>query len=267
MIARTVLETGRLTTPEYWDGYLRKFRLPRANDPRRMPWRAIDRVLAPALPSAPADVLEVGCAASAWLPYFASRGYRCFGVDYSAMGCSMAVRNLAHYGSVADVWCADLFRPAHTGRGFDVVFSNGLVEHFEDTAEVLRQLRALARPGGLVVTLVPNLAGWAGKGFRRQNPRAFAEHVVIEPEDLRRAHENAALEIVRIDHCGVWFPYLWSARPRGASRAVTFALKCAVHGTARPIWGLTALTGRYPEGRAMSPYVLAIARRPVGSER
>jgi SAM-dependent methyltransferase len=262
MIATVTHAPERLTTPTYWDGYLRRFRLPRRNDERTMPWRALDQALAPYLDATPGRMLEVGCAASAWLPYFARRGYHCFGLDYSAMGCRMAAVNLAHYGAAGDLWCADVDAPAVAPGRFDVVFSNGFVEHFTDTARILRRLGALARPGGLVVTLVPNLAGWAGRGFAIANPGAFAAHVVIRPDELAAAHQHAGLHPLEIAYRGVWFPFLWSARPAGSSRAVSFAIKCLVHGTARPAWALSALTGRYPESRAASPYVLAIARRP-----
>ena len=264
MIAPVVDARARLTTPEYWDGYLKRFRLPRRNDGRHMPWRALDRVLAPHLAATPGCVVEVGCGASAWLPYFAARGYRCFGLDYSALGCGLAAANLAHYGATAGIWCADVSAPAVAPGRFDVVFSNGFVEHFSDTAEALGRLGTLARPGGLVATLVPNLAGWAGRGFRLANPRAFAAHLVIRPDDFAAAHEQAGLVPIEVSYRGVWFPFLWSARPAGSSRAVSFALKLVVHGTARPAWAVAARTGRYPEGRATSPWVLAIARRPEG---
>lgn len=257
----------RLTTPDDWDGYIRRQRLPRANDARRMPWRAIDRVLCRYLPSAPADVVEVGCAASAWLPYFAAQGHRCFGVDYSPIGCRLAVANLRHYGAEARVWSADAFAPGLGAGRFDVVFSNGFVEHFDAPGIVLRALADLARPGGLVVTLVPNLAGLAGHGFRRLNPNAFAAHLVIRPADLAAAHAAAGLDSLHAGYAGIWFPHLWFALPAHAAPALRFALKAIVHGTAYPLWAGTAALGWYPESRLGSPYVLAIARRPTTDTR
>ena len=254
-------DPGHLTTPAYWERYIRRFRWPRRNDQRRMPWRVVDRVLRRHLPGTPLQVLEVGCAASAWLPYFATSGHACWGMDYSTTGCKTAATNLRHYGARARVWCADLFAPAVVPDRFDVVFSNGFVEHFTDTRTVMRALAALARPGGWIVTVVPNLAGWAGRGFRMVNPEAFAQHLVLAPDELRAAHAAAGLTTLHADYCGVWFPFLWSATDGRFPRGSGFALKVLVHATARPVWALTRMSDRYPESRRGSPWVLAVAQR------
>jgi 2-polyprenyl-3-methyl-5-hydroxy-6-metoxy-1,4-benzoquinol methylase len=253
---------GRLTSPEYWDRYVRTQRLPRINDHRHMPWRAIARVLDRYLPPGPLRVLEVGCAASAWLPAFAARGHRCFGIDYSHVGCVLAATNLRAFGAGGAMWCADLFAPAVRPGCFDLVFSNGLVEHFENTAAVLAAIAPLARPGGTIATLVPNLSGVGGSALRRLNPDAFAKHVALRPDDLRAAHAAIGLTTEYADYAGVWFPFIAALVPPGRPRALRFALKALVHGTARPVWRIASLTGRYPEARWSSPYVLAIAKRP-----
>ena len=84
-------------------------------------------------------LLEIGCAKSAWLPYFAKEfSLSVCGLDYSPIGCQMSRKILQANGVVAEVFCADLFSPPDNMLGvFDVVVSLGVVEHFEDTASCL----------------------------------------------------------------------------------------------------------------------------------
>src|SRR6478736_1896451 len=109
-------------------------------------------------------LIEVGCAGSAWLPYFArEHGLTVTGLDYSPRGCEQAEAVLATAGVAGEVVCADLFAPpaAQVGR-FDVVFSFGVVEHFTDTTACIRALAALVAPGGRLITVVPNMNGTTG---------------------------------------------------------------------------------------------------------
>ncbi len=93
-----------------------------------------DRALA-TLPSA-ARLLEVGCARSQWLPYFARRyPLTVTGLDYSEPGCIAAREVLSRAGVSGEVIHADLFDPpAETHGAIDAVQSLGVVENVEDTA-------------------------------------------------------------------------------------------------------------------------------------
>lgn len=81
-------------------------------------------------------LLEVGCARSVWLPYFAKEfGFRVSGIDYSEIGCQQAIEVLHREGVQGEVVCTDLWAlpPSLVGQ-FDVLISCGVVEHFQDTA-------------------------------------------------------------------------------------------------------------------------------------
>ena len=79
-----------LTTPGYWQPFWR--RRPARYAPG-LPWYR-DWLLFQEqhLPQGPGRVLlEVGCAASRWLPIYAERfGYHVYGVDYDEPGCRIA---------------------------------------------------------------------------------------------------------------------------------------------------------------------------------
>ena len=42
-----------------------------------------------------------------------------------------------------------------SGKGFDVIFSSNVLEHIEDDRRALQNFRAMLRPGGVVLALVP----------------------------------------------------------------------------------------------------------------
>lgn len=52
--------------------------------------------------------------------------------------------------------------PASMLGKFDVVVTFGVVEHFIDTRACLDAMSQFLKPGGLLVTSIPNLAGWIG---------------------------------------------------------------------------------------------------------
>ncbi len=108
--------------------------------------------------------LEIGCAQSRWLPYFAQEwGYEVAGLDYSELGCAQSRALLAREGVSGEVLRQDMFHPdSRLLEAFDFVLSNGVVEHFEDTKVALAQMAAFLKPGGLVLTIVPNFTGWLG---------------------------------------------------------------------------------------------------------
>ncbi|HWP34929.1 MAG TPA: class I SAM-dependent methyltransferase [Thermodesulfobacteriota bacterium] len=258
----------------YWDGAWAQGALPAAVDPRvrsvkTYPERALHRYferIFSTLRSGERRLLEIGCARSAWLPYFAKvHGFQVTGIDYSEVGCRQAREILAATGADGTIVCADVFRPPPSlSAGFDVVVSFGVVEHYEDTAGCVRALAGFARPGGLVVTLVPNLAGLVGLVQRVINRPVFDRHVVLDREALRAAHEGAGLSVVECDyflftHFGVC--NLLGLRPGTVGWAVKRGLLGALCRASMAVWGLEMATGPLRANRLTSPYVICTARR------
>jgi len=141
---------------------------------------------------------EVGCGASVWLPALAMRGVEAWGIDYSEVGVEMARRQAAALGATVTVVHGDVFDDTSLGAdAFDLVFSLGLLEHFDDSAPLARRFRDLCRPGGYVITLVPNFAGIWGSVQQAVDRRVYDAHRVYTPADLDRAHVEAGLRPVQ----------------------------------------------------------------------
>jgi 2-polyprenyl-3-methyl-5-hydroxy-6-metoxy-1,4-benzoquinol methylase len=145
-----------------------------------------------------ASLIELGCGRSVYLPYFARRfGLAVAGIDYSETGCDQARALLARDGVAGDIRHGDIFDPPLDMLArFDVVTSFGLVEHFTDTVDCLRHAAAFAKPGGLVVTTIPNMFGLNGWLTRTFNRPVFDMHVPMTREMLRAAHAAAGLDVI-----------------------------------------------------------------------
>ena len=147
-------------------------------------------------------VLEVGCGGSVWLPYFA-RYLQCevWGIDYSEPGVSLALSNLEAEGVSGTIVLGDVFNNHEVPPCFfDVVWSAGFIEHFNDIQWVVGKLAKYLKPGGMMITLVPNLDGFIGWLHRVVAPKVYQAHVKINPEMLDNLHTGVGLEVLSQAH-------------------------------------------------------------------
>lgn len=122
------------------------------------------------------SVLEIGGAPGQFIAYVA-RNRRCRGavLDYSPHGCAITRENLTLLDVPIDVYEGDMFA-TDLPRSFDVVYSLGVVEHFDSLTEAVAAHSALVRPGGRLLIGMPNLIGINGWFARRINPARCAKH-------------------------------------------------------------------------------------------
>jgi 2-polyprenyl-3-methyl-5-hydroxy-6-metoxy-1,4-benzoquinol methylase len=144
------------------------------------------------------NILEIGCARSVWLPYFAKEfGFKVYGIDYSEIGCQQAVQILGNERVNGKIVCADFFSPPGSMlEVFDVVVSFGVLEHFRDTTACIATFSKFLKPGGLLITSIPNLLGLNGLIQKVVNRTIFDIHVSIDINTLKRAHEINGLRII-----------------------------------------------------------------------
>jgi 2-polyprenyl-3-methyl-5-hydroxy-6-metoxy-1,4-benzoquinol methylase len=137
-------------------------------------------------------LLELGSARGYALVYFHKEfGYEVHGVDASAEGMRVAEAHCRHNGVDAHLYVGDLFEVDVPGP-FDVVFSGGLVEHFDDLDRVVRRHVQWVKPGGLLVLGVPNVRGFHARVMRHYEPENYAIHNVAScsPYALRSSIER-----------------------------------------------------------------------------
>lgn len=101
-------------------------------------------------------VLEVGCGKGNELIQCAKLGFRCVGVDCSVEALALLQEKLRHESVEVLLLRADARALPFPNESFDVVFSQGVLEHFRDPHTVLREQYRVLRPGGFIVAEVPN---------------------------------------------------------------------------------------------------------------
>jgi 2-polyprenyl-3-methyl-5-hydroxy-6-metoxy-1,4-benzoquinol methylase len=211
-------------------------------------------------------VCEVGCADSVWVPLLAARGYDVTGLDYSESGVARLRERLQAQHLDARVVCGDLFADSLEPGGFDVVFTLGLIEHFTDVGAVLERLRRLLKPGGVLITIVPNLAGVWGALQRRVDKEIYEVHVPYTVEMLDRVHRAAKLDPVSPPHYfGIFGPLILNSGalrrnwPR-VNRACQGVLWITQQGVS---WPLALIAGERANGRAFSSHIVGVYRAHV----
>jgi len=101
-------------------------------------------------------ILEVGCGKGNELAQLVREGAECLGLDFS----ESAIRLLSERRRTDRLELAlvrgDARQLPFAPNYFDVIFSQGVLEHFTDPTPVLREQHRVLRPGGYVVVEVPN---------------------------------------------------------------------------------------------------------------
>ena len=249
-------ETGNLASQAFWERNWAVKKRPGHYNPRNYSHRRFDAFFRRHLQGAAGrTMLEVGCAQSSWLPYFhLAYGCRVSGIDYSPTGCRMAKQLLDEAGVPGEVLERDLFADNGELEGaFDFLFSLGFIEHFEDTAGALARMRRFLKPGGTILTIVPNFRGWLGVLQKRVHPEVYGMHILLDLPDLERVHRDAGFTTVEAGYLGtiasevVKYPDPAPLRLR--------ILRKTLKKITKACWLLCRATGRHPESARFSPYI------------
>lgn len=113
-------------------------------------------------------VLEIGCAPGKLLAWLAKRmNATVAGLDYSERGINQTKKLFEALRIEGDLRCEDVLSTTFSPGYFDLVYSVGVVEHFDDPAPIVRQHITLLRPGGMALVIIPNYAGIYGLVQRR----------------------------------------------------------------------------------------------------
>jgi 2-polyprenyl-3-methyl-5-hydroxy-6-metoxy-1,4-benzoquinol methylase len=214
-------------------------------------------------PPKDATLIELGCGQSVWLPHFATAfGLNVSGLDYSETGCDQARALLARDAIQGDVRQGDIFSPPPDMVGcYDLVTSFGLVEHFSDTQDCLRHCAAFAKPGGLIITTIPNMFGSSGLLTRLINRPVFDIHVPINLAMLQSAHADAGLEVLETRYLmpiNLNVVYPPPSYPIAAKKVINRLFSWI----SKSVWMLDRIGLGLPPTRAFAPYLACVAKKP-----
>lgn len=196
-----------LSEKQYWDEVWSKRLLPEAINPHKqnvsnyinVAFHKYFTQIFSNLHNEGTKLLEIGCAGSPWLPYFAREfGFKVTGLDYSEIGCSQAKAILENEKIEGEIIQADFFYPPKSMlEYYDVVVSFGVVEHFENTATCLAAFSRFLKTGGIIITVVPNMVGFTGSIQKTINKPVYDIHELISEELLNSAHIKAGFNVIK----------------------------------------------------------------------
>jgi len=191
-----------------------------------------ERALAPLtdLPGSGARILEVGVGCGYVLSKLTQRcGGRGVGVDNDPQAMDLAGRVATSFGVCIDRVRAQGERLPFADGSFDVVYSQGLIEHFPpDTSELLvaEHVRVL-RPGGLLAVSVPNLLNpfhtWLK--YREGTSYRFYPERSYTPRGLAALLKRHGINVSGRDGYGLFWS-LWHQRSRLAYYVSAVTLRC-----------------------------------------
>jgi len=204
------------------------------------------------LPPPPAKILEVGCGTAFVSLYFAKRGHLATCLDINKEVLKAAEANFRKEGTEAKFVVGDAENLPFGDEQFDAVTSFGLLEHFSDPAQVIRESARVLKSGGLffadvvprrfscqsfgnVFNATVSLGYWVIKGKvstgvakARQNFRPLYFENEIHFIEYKKMMEEAGIASVRV-RGNRPFPRL--TLPKSLDRIYTISLK-----PTKPIW-------------------------------
>jgi len=170
--------------------------------------------------------LEIGCAPGtmlAWVRHALKAEVS--GLDYSEPGIAFARRLFEALGLSGDLRCEDVFKTTFEPASFDVVFSAGVIEHFDDPRELVARHVDLLSENGVAVITVPNYGGWLGKVQGKLDPENLAIHNlrIMNPEAMRSlAPRNCASKAYYSGRFSPWVLSLNKGMPRALALVVAY---------------------------------------------
>jgi SAM-dependent methyltransferase len=111
------------------------------------------------------DFIELGCGGGNFLPYFKDKycNLTIHGIDRSPEGCKIAFKRLKGQIPASNIICGDILKDLIQNKKFDIAFSFGLIEHFDNPEIALKKHVDLLKKDGILLCIVPNLLGLQGK--------------------------------------------------------------------------------------------------------
>lgn len=211
-------------------------------------------------------VLEIGCGKSMWLPCLARQfGCRVAGLDIEPYAAELARANLIGAGVAGEILCRDAF-DANANQDligkFDLAYSMGVMEHFDDATERLATVSVYLKPGARILTFVPNLQGVNWLLQRMASLERLHKHVIYDSKRLVNIHERAEFETLAAGYAGFYDGYLSATEPQtNPRRQKIHGWLCWTSNMGATAWARLGGERLAPELKWFAPHVFYAGRR------
>lgn len=142
-------------------------------------------------------------------------------------------------------------------KGYDIVSSFGLIEHFTDLEDIIARHLNFLNPGGTLFITLPNFCGVNGWVQRNFDPENYSKHHIssMNLDLLHEIAEKLGLETIKTSYFGGFSIWLEN---RDQQSVLTKAFIKTIW-LAGKVWSKV-----FPfESKALSPYIFLQARKPM----
>lgn len=178
--------------------------------------------------------VEIGCSPGYnGLKFHQIFGYQPFGVDYSPRGYELTKKVFtANGGNPNNVILADFLSDEFQVKYknyFDIVASFGLIEHFDDSKEVVNKHINLLKRGGYLLITIPNKRGFFNfilsyifnkEGIKIHNLK------IMEKKEFEKLFDESKLTNLYCNYFGVFNFGLFNVKEKSLKRHLLFICIC-----------------------------------------
>ncbi len=147
----------------------------------------------------PGKIFELGCGASRILTKSGFLSWEISGIDFNETSNTILKKfakvNAFKVGQIidADVLNYDCTKLENI---FDIIFSASFLCHFKKPSEILSKWSSVLKPGGKVISFIPNLSTVNGNLMKKYDLELWKKHNVFLPAHIDQMHVDAGLKIV-----------------------------------------------------------------------
>lgn len=203
---------NELADKNFWDKYWDGIKIPVIAD-KAIRWnQALLDVFQKHLPNdADIKIFEVGCAPGRWLAWFNKYlSYTVSGCDTAPMGYQLTIENLKHFGINGRIYNTGILSDELPENYFDIVYSIGFIEHYEDPTEIIEKHLRLLKKKGYLLLVIPNTSGMINKMlFKYYKMTSFLSHhnlKISSKHYLNTIGENFNLDFIYVNYVGGFDP-------------------------------------------------------------
>ena len=105
-------------------------------------------------------VLDIGCSSGGFLKAMNTQGWSLYGIELEP-----STAEVARLATGAEIFVGNATDAPFAAESFDVITSFDVLEHVYDPRALISKIKEWLKPGGVYVTMVPNIDAWEAKLF------------------------------------------------------------------------------------------------------
>ncbi len=198
---------NELTSKDFWSNSWKKVSLPVQYSYREYAYQTIDKTISAYLKKDYKTFLEIGGCPGRWADYFFHKfNLVSDSMDYDENNIKITKQNYKLLKIKGRAFLGDITKKNKKNyQKYDVVLSDGLLEHFINSQDVFDNHLTYLRRGGLLIMGVPNIKkSWLYNHFAKKDQIAYNGYRHISRKELYHHAQRNNLKILFCNYIGVF---------------------------------------------------------------